>query len=167
MKKNVLNEKVAVTGTIDVYILFAKITNNLIESKKLELPFQQVIKINSINQNMEPLIHVFIEDIDYSPAGENQIQVTVKLGASVLADEQESINSVSKLEISDEAIPSIPSVVVYYVKPGDTLWNIAKRFRNRIEYIKEFNDLKDDMIYPGQRLLIPRLVMSKTNSSIM
>lgn len=166
-ERNILNGKVAMTGTVDIYVLFAKATNNLIESKKLELPFQQVIKMNNINQNMEPLIHVSVEDIGYSPAGENQLQIDVKLLASVLADEEENIDCISKLEISDETLPNMPSIVVYYVKPGDTLWNIAKRFRNKVEYIKEFNDLKDDTIYPGQRLLIPRLTMNIANSLIM
>ena len=61
----------------------------------------------------------------------------------------------------------MPSMVIYYVKPGDTLWSIAKRFRNKVSYIKEFNDLNDDTIYPGQRLLIPRLILSNVKTSLM
>lgn len=166
-EKNILNGKIAITGNIDVYVLFTKVSNHLLESKKLELPFQQVIKIDNITQGMEPLVHLEIEDIEYSLAGENQIQVTIQLSVSILADVEENINSISKLEISDEVVPTMPSMVIYYVKPGDTLWNIAKSFRNKVEDIKKFNELKDDVIYSGQRLLIPKLIPSTANSSIM
>ncbi|MBQ9313503.1 MAG: DUF3794 domain-containing protein [Clostridia bacterium] len=166
-ERNVLNGKIAITGNINVYVLFSKASNHLIESKKLELPFQQVIKIDDITQNMEPLLHLEIENIDYSLAGENQLQVTINLTASILADEEDNINSISKLEISNDSIPSMPSMIIYYVKPGDTLWNIAKRFRNKVSHIMEFNELKDDTIYPGQRLLIPKLSVTSTNTSIM
>lgn len=166
-ERNILNGKIAITGNVDVYVLFVKTGNHLIESKKLELPFQQVIKIDNITQNMEPLIHVEIESIEHALAGENQLQININLAVSILADEEENINSISNLKISDEALPVMPSMVIYYVKPGDTLWDIAKRFRNKIEYIKEFNDLKDDVIYPGQRLLIPKFVPSNVGTTIM
>ena len=44
---------------------------------------------------------------------------------------------------------------VYVVQPGDTLWDIAKKFDGlTIEKIKEANGLKANRIEPGQRLVI-------------
>jgi len=166
-ERNILNGKIAITGNINIYVLYTKVSNHLMESKKLELPFQQVIKMDDMIQNMEPLLHLEIDNINYSIAGENQLQVTIKMLLSVLADTEENINSISKLEISNEQVPSMPSMVIYYVKPGDTLWNIAKNFRNRVEYIKDFNELKEDTIYPGQRLLIPKLVTNNVKNMMM
>lgn len=166
-ERNILNGKIALTGNIDINVLFCKAGNHLIENKKLELPFQHVMKIESINQNMEPLINVSVENIEYSISGENQLQVMIRMKADVLADDEENINSISRLEISDKEVPVMPSVVIYYVKPNDTLWNIAKKFRNKVEDIKEINELKDDRIYPGQRLIIPRYVANSVSTSIM
>ena len=113
---------------------------------------------------MDPIINTSIENIEYNQNGENQIQVKIKLVVTVIADKEENINSVTKLEITDEEVPRMPSVVVYFVKPGDTLWNIAKKFRSTVEYIMEVNNLNNEIIYPGQRLLIPRLQINKVSN---
>lgn len=43
----------------------------------------------------------------------------------------------------------------YIVQPGDTLWNISRKFEDlSIEKIKKLNALKSNKIVPGQRLVI-------------
>jgi len=44
--------------------------------------------------------------------------------------------------------------VFYTVKSGDTLWKIAKQFYTTVESIKEINELTDDRLKPGDRLVI-------------
>ena len=44
----------------------------------------------------------------------------------------------------------------YTVRPGDTLWAIARRFGTTIEALVQANDIPDpNLIYPGQVLTIP------------
>ena len=44
---------------------------------------------------------------------------------------------------------------VYTVQPGDTLWDIAKKYEGLdIEKIKKLNKLKNSKIVPGQKLII-------------
>lgn len=166
-EKNLLNGKIAISGNVLMNVLYSKNDSNIMENKRLELPFQQVIKLENLNKSMNPIVHIELESIDYNPAGENQIQVNIKLIVSIIADEEEIINSITNLEISDEAVPIMPSLVVYYVKNGDTLWNIAKTFRNTVDQIKEMNELTEDTIYAGQRLLIPRYQMVKESNKLM
>jgi len=55
-----------------------------------------------------------------------------------------------------------PGGRVYIVKKGDTLFNIAKMFNVSVESIVKLNNLTDpDLIYRGQRLLIPAPSNSK------
>lgn len=43
----------------------------------------------------------------------------------------------------------------YYVQPGDTLWSISKKYKNlSVEDIKKKNNLKDENIKPGMKLLV-------------
>ena len=49
------------------------------------------------------------------------------------------------------------SIIIYYAKLGDTLWNIAKRFGSTVEEIASINNIEDaDKIMQGQQLFIPR-----------
>lgn len=45
-------------------------------------------------------------------------------------------------------------IATYYVKPGDTLYNISQRFNVTVEAIKRYNGLKDNTISVGQVLYL-------------
>jgi len=48
-------------------------------------------------------------------------------------------------------------MVIYFVKPGDTLWKIAKHFKSRVEDIARVNNIENEnVIHPGQQLYIPK-----------
>ena len=48
-------------------------------------------------------------------------------------------------------------MTIYFVKPGDSLWKIAKKFRTTVENIAGVNGIeKIDKINIGQQLFIPR-----------
>lgn len=48
-----------------------------------------------------------------------------------------------------------PQTSVYTVRPNDSLYLIAKKYGTTVEKIKTLNNLKSDIIYPGQQLMIP------------
>lgn len=60
--------------------------------------------------------------------------------------------------IPDQAgLPQIPSSFVHIVKRGETLSDIAQRFKATALQVSDYNGLASrDLIVPGQRLLIPR-----------
>lgn len=60
-----------------------------------------------------------------------------------------------------------PDGIVYIVKPGDTLWNIAKMYNTTVDAIVKVNpDIKDTrLIYPGHRIIIPPASTSQSTSA--
>ena len=52
-------------------------------------------------------------------------------------------------------------MVIYFVKPEDTLWKIAKKYKSTIADIAKVNDIEDiDKIMTGMQLFIPKCSMS-------
>lgn len=66
-----------------------------------------------------------------------------------------------KLEkIALEELEKRPGIVGYIVKEGDDLWTLAKRYSTTKEGIMEVNEMTDEMIKPGDRILIFKENMS-------
>lgn len=45
--------------------------------------------------------------------------------------------------------------IVYFVKKGDSLTGVAKRYQSSLPALRELNNLKTDRLFVGQQLLIP------------
>ena len=50
---------------------------------------------------------------------------------------------------------SYPKIIFHKVQPGDTLWNIAQRYRSTIQKIKRANRINGNSIKTGTNLKIP------------
>lgn len=164
---NVLDEKLALEGNIEFNILFYRNDKKVLENKKMELPFQQVVRIANLQTNMNPQIDLNVYEIEYKAIGGNQEQIRLNLNISVQNSEELDINSIRNIEIADEELGKIPSIIVYYVKGGDTLWDIAKKFRTTVEEIKSVNELIDDFIYPNQQLIIQKKKIMKQTELLL
>lgn len=73
-----------------------------------------------------------------------------KVGYQAMAD------AIYKAILKDFPITSPGSGQSYTVKRGDTLFSIANRFNTTVAGIKVLNSLANDVLYVGQKLLIPQ-----------
>jgi LysM repeat protein len=58
-------------------------------------------------------------------------------------------------DLPSELEESRASTRYVFVKPGDTLWSIAQRYRVRLEQLRTLNQLTDNRIEIGQALWLP------------
>ena len=49
---------------------------------------------------------------------------------------------------------ALPGVIGYIVKKDDTLWSIAKAYYTTVDRIQMLNELENDQIKAGDRLVI-------------
>ena len=72
------------------------------------------------------------------------------------------INMINEVSLDETRNKEIYSMVIYFVKPGDTLWNIAKKLGSTVSDIVRVNNIEDaNKIYPGQQLFVPKYVYTK------
>ncbi len=161
INKNVLDEKVVLDGNMELEALIFNRSTNTIESKKIDLPLVQTLRIENLKANMSPEINLEVGNITYLKTGVSSIEVRIPVCAKIEVAKSEYINGITSIETVDEELPELPSLAIYYVKEGDSLWKIAKKYRTTIEDIMKYNELKDDKIYPGDQLLIPKRTKCK------
>ena len=90
---------------------------------------------------------------------EVECKTSIVLEGIVFKEKKENIitNIIEKL-YDTAKIAAMPGIVGYVVQPGDTLWKIAKEFYTTVESIKEINGLVDDMLKPGDKLVLMKKV---------
>lgn len=87
----------------------------------------------------------------------NTIRVGQTLSIYVTPKQKSSINSqLAQNENSSKPV-EVNGSKVYYVQPGDTLWDISKKHGGiSINQIKKLNSLTSNNIKPGQKLIISK-----------
>lgn len=155
---NILNGKIIYEGEIEINFIFASnLDNNRIETKKYYLPFTFQMENNEINSNKN--INTSINCIDDEFVIESNGIISCKISLEFELTMYDNINMsiIDKINISEKGEIQTPSMVIYIIKPGDTIWNIAKKYKTTMQKIIDTNNLEDsDNIKVGQKLFIPR-----------
>ena len=110
----------------------------------------------AIAENCDIEAQMWIEDIN-AQADAGGAQILANVGLYMKALKPRNVNILTDVNCKEEeSNGKMPSMVVYFVREGDTLWSIAKKYRTKIEKIKNANNLDTDKIEVGRRLLIPK-----------
>lgn len=76
----------------------------------------------------------------------------VRIGTPVIIKQ---ILTVRKQPTTNRPKKTSQSYIFYTVSRGDSLWKISRQYNIPISKIKTINNLKNNIIYPGQKLKIP------------
>ena len=80
---------------------------------------------------------------------------TVNVRLLIYDTKNEDILTDLKIEpINADVLEKLPGFAIYYVKPGDSLWQIGKKYYVSVGRIKEMNELTEDEIKAGDKILI-------------
>ena len=84
------------------------------------------------------------------------MDIKLDLEFNISLSNTQTINVIQEINIDENRECERYSLIIYFVKPGDTLWNIAKKFRSTVENIVTINGIEDEnKINVGQQLFIP------------
>lgn len=149
-----LNNPNMFDGELECNFIF--VDNNMnIEQKRTKIPFDYTLDNISENSNVNFDMQMANQDFVLQDGGD----INCNIDMEILGDsyENRSLNLIDEVEKSESSSNQDYSVVVYIVKKGDTLWEIAKRFRTTVDFIVRTNGIEDaDKIDVGQKLYIPR-----------
>ena len=138
-------------------------------AKKLDTTVDELKKINNLDNNVlsiGEIIKIPTKIIDTGEtklyqvkAGDTLYSIANKYGITV--KELKAINNLSDNKLAIGQLLNVPSglssVNTYTVSSGDTLYSIAKKFGISIDKLKDINQLKDNMLKIGQKLIVPLL----------
>lgn len=139
--------------------------NMLYLTRSMELPvagfdktteFSHSFCLSELCENSICEAKVLPEHLSYTLSGDKSLELRIINSLSIKCMSTDKTEIVDFIEEDETPLTELPSVVIYFVQPGDSIWNIAKRFYTSIDKIAENNHLESDNLIPGQKLLIIR-----------
>ena len=107
--------------------------------------------------NIETTKNIISKNFSVKPNGDIECSIDMEFNTEFY--QNISINIIDNIEVQEnrDFAGDYDSLIIYIVQPGDTLWNIAKKYRSTIEQIARMNGIENkDKIYPGQKIYIPK-----------
>ncbi|QHL87693.1 transglycosylase SLT domain-containing protein [Nibribacter ruber] len=128
--------------------------STLLASQKLIVAQPAVLKPEAEPKSEAALLasaEVVAAEKDVKVAGPNAENTPKENAATALVAEKKSSVKTS----AGDQKEILKRGTVHHVQPGDTLWNISKRYNNvSVDQLKKANNLKDNEIKPGMKLIV-------------
>lgn len=156
---SIFENKIVLDGAINIDIMYITGNDDMpVASHQDTVPFTQTIDARGAKEGMDASINANIAHIGFNMLSDRELEVRCALNTNTTVREKKCVNLIVDFEITpipQEVIDKIPSVILYVVRKGDTLWKLAKRFNTTIKDIAELNNIENpDLIYPDQKFVI-------------
>ena len=126
-----------------------------VEQKSTKIPFEY--DLNEMAPNCNSNFDMQIKNQDFVVQDGGDINCNIDMEITSTLSENRSLNLIDEVQKEEVNSDQDYSVVVYIVKKGDTLWNIAKKFKTTVGFIARTNGIENEnQIQVGQKLYIPR-----------
>lgn len=156
VKQSILTNRIMYEGEINLNFLFDAENSSRIETKNVVLPFTFSMDCAGATQTSEVETNIIIALQDFTVMPDENIDIKIDLEFHVNLSNNQMLHVIEEINIEEERNEEKYSLIIYFVKPGDTLWNIAKRFRSTVESIASVNGIEDEnKINIGEQLFIP------------
>lgn len=158
-EQKVLNGYIDYTGEIALNFIFAGDGNLGLDTKQINLPFHfsmDVEKAMPEKSHVDTIIEIIAQDFVIMP--DESMEMKIDLNFTAISGSDSNISIIDEIEMQEENRNICNySMVIYFAKPGDTLWKIAKRFNSTVEDIARVNGIEDENnLQVGRQLFIPR-----------
>ena len=156
LNRNMLNGKIVYEGEITLKILYDSDSISKFVSKSITIPFTHDINCEEIDNTSDVETDIQIKTQDFTVLSDTSIDISVDMEFIVNIVNNRSIQVIEEVDIDEKRNTDNSSLTIYFIKQGDTLWNIAKRFKSTIDAIVQINDIEDEnKLSIGQQLFIP------------
>lgn len=151
-----INSKILYEAELNMKFLFENSKSQIIV-KEAKIPFEYTLENlqNGESLNTDNVIDIKNQDFILQDGGNVDCNIDLQIATNMYRTA--NINTIDNIQENGDREEQDYSIVIYVVKKGDTLWNIAKQFGSTVESIAKVNDIENaNQIMPGQKLFIPR-----------
>ena len=161
--QNIENKRINFNGEVNLNLLFWNENENRINGSRRSIPLQFSMQMQDVGEESD--IDTEIETVrqDFVVGSDGSIDARIDILFLVNSTDSRKTQVIDEITLDEESKRNNCSMVIYYAKPEDTLWKIAKRFGSTVEEIAKTNGIENpDILQVGRQLFIPRYCAKQT-----
>ena len=156
-KQTLLNDRILYEGEVKLNFIYSSNNNSGVDTKKVTIPFNYTVDFSGVNTNSVVDTSIEIGMQNFVVTSDDNIEIKIDLNFVTTISSNADINIIDDIQEDENKNINQHSMVIYFVKPGDSLWKIAKKFGSTVEEIARVNGIDvADKINIGKQLFIPR-----------
>ena len=163
--QNKFNSKIMYEGELEIRFIISN-AELQVDTRMVNVPFQYELNSLEDGENLNADLNIDIKNKDFVIQDEGNVTVNADMEMESNLYRNANLNILDEIQTAGERDEQDYNIVIYIVKKGDTLWNIAKRFGSTVDDIVRTNGIEDpDKIQVGQKIYIPKYfrAMQKVN----
>lgn len=145
-------------GTIELWVLYTTSDDSQpLACAVQDFPFEHIVELQEGSTDCDWQIFLCLDQLNVSMLDAKELEIKAVLQMQVIFSKREELTLVEDLEESPldmDRIRKMPGMVIHLVQPQETLWDIAKAHATSCEAVMELNELKEDTIKTGQKILL-------------
>ena len=157
-ESRVVENGILVEGILEVNAIYISNQDHTpLNSIVTVIPFSYTVETAPLNNTDHYDMQVSLDQLTGTVLDGEEIEYKGTINVTVLTFEKEEMDLIVGTEeetFDIEEFQRMPGMVGYYVKEGDTLWKIAKRYHTTVDTIRQMNELTNDDLAIGDRLII-------------
>ena len=151
-------DSLQIDGVLEVTLLYLTSDDTApVQAFVEQIPFHCAAEARGIREDSVYQLDAGLEQLGAVMMGGDTVEVkgVITLDFLVLQPVTEPVITEARAKSMDmKKLQELPGIVGYIVQPGDSLWMIAKKFHTTVGNIISANELADDQVKSGQRLLL-------------
>lgn len=156
-KQTLLNDRILYEGELKLNFIYAGMNHSKVDTRQATIPFNFNVDFAGVNSGsiVETSIEIGLQD--FVVTSDSNVDVKIDLIFNTTLSKNADVNIIDDIKEDENRCINCYSMIIYFVKPGDTLWKIAKKFGSTVEEIARVNGIEQvDKLSVGQQLFIPR-----------
>ena len=153
-----------IEGILEVHLLYMTTDDSEPVKASIEMvPFRYLTEVPGVREDSVYQLNTGLEQMSAVMLGGDNVELKAVLTLDMLVLQpvcEPVITSVSEEPANLQKLQQMPGIVGYIVQPGDTLWNIAKKFHTTVDNIMTANGLAEERIHSGDRLILVKEIAS-------
>lgn len=155
-----------IQGNVELWVLYAASDDaQPLACAMQSFPFEHTAQMQDMASRCDWQTFLCLDQLMVSIMDAQELEMKAVLQIQVLFRNPEELTLVEDLEeepLNMERLKKMPGMVIHVVQPGETLWDISKSHATSCEAVTALNELKEEAVRPGQKVLLVKEIVSRT-----